>query len=164
MGETRWTVFQSQEPSFECDAKCKQVVPGRHHWVKRSQWIMKRDENGVFVQAIRKKKERKKENPLRRKPGGHFKALHLLWVFFPPGRWRAEEIITWERGEGRKRAHLCLCQEPHLFSNHNPCIPQGKVWQRKRQREEWKAEEGRDCGGDLHASLNSWLRVELTFY
>lgn len=52
---------------------------------------MKRDENGVFVQAIRKKKERKKENPLRRKPGGHFKALHLLWVFFPPGRWRAEE-------------------------------------------------------------------------
>lgn len=51
---------------------------------------------------------------------------------------------------------------PPPISDHNPSTPLGKVWQKgERQREERKAEEGRDCGRDLPASAEGGLNLLL---
>lgn len=49
-----------------------------------------------------------------------------------------------ETEEGRKQAHLWLEPgAPPPFSDHNPYVPQGKVWQRERETKGGVKERGR---------------------
>lgn len=51
---------------------------------------------------------------------------------------------------------------PPLLSDHNPSVPPGQgVAAAGRQREERKAEEGRDCGRDLQRLTEGWVNLLL---
>ena len=104
----------------------------------------------------------------RRKPGCHFKALHLLWVFFPPGRWRAKEIMTWEKGREETSTPVVEPGAPPPFSDHNPSKPQGKVWQRERDKGRRERERKEEIVGEIYRPLQQltegWVNLLLIAY
>lgn len=114
-----------------------------------------------------KDQQNKKKSLLNRKQGDHFKTLHLLWVFFPPGRWRAKEIITWERRREETSTPVVAAGAPPPFSYHNRSIPQGKVWQRERDKGRRERERKEEIVGEIYRPLqqltegwvNLWLIV-----
>lgn len=67
-----------------------------------------------------------------------------------------------ERGEGRKQAHLWLCQ-PHLRSPIT--IPPGKVWQRERDKGRRERERKEEIVGEIYRPLQQltegWVNLLL---
>lgn len=67
-----------------------------------------------------------------------------------------------ERGEGRKQAHLWLCQ-PHLCSPIT--IPPGKVWQRERDKGRGERERKEEIVGEIYRPLlqltEGWVNLLL---
>lgn len=60
-----------------------------------------------------------------------------------------------ERGEGRKQAHTCGCARSltSVPPDHNPSTPQGKVWQRERDKGRRERERKEEIVGEIYRSL-----------
>ena len=111
-----------------------------------------------------RKQARKKIN----NPGPSLKHSIGCGHFQPHVRWLAKQIITWESEGEREREREVRAETstpvlvpgaPPPFSDHNPAIPQGKVWPGERQKGGEKGRGRKRLWERFTGLFNRWLRL-----